>query len=52
MPASTPISTVPWPVLVLSLVAGALVAVTIGLWVYFGSAVFFETVRSGLAACF
>ncbi len=31
---------------------GALVAVTIGLWAYFGTAVFFEMVRTGLAACF
>lgn len=52
MPVSAPISTVPWPALLLALLAGAVLAVTIGLWAYFGSAVFFETVRSGLAACF
>lgn len=52
MPVSASISTIPWPALLLSLAGGALIAVTIGLWVYFGTAVFFEMVRTGLAACF
>lgn len=52
MPASAPISTIPWPALVVALAGGGLLAATVGLWVYFGSAVFFEMVRNGLAACF
>jgi hypothetical protein len=34
------------------LVLGALVAAACALWVYFGTAVFFEIVRAGIAACF
>jgi hypothetical protein len=52
MPVSASVSTFPWAAMVLSLAVGGLVAVTIGLWFYFGTAVFFEMVRSGLAACF
>ncbi|MFA6265449.1 MAG: hypothetical protein WC670_07015 [Pseudolabrys sp.] len=52
MPASASLSSIPWSMLLVSLAGGALVAFTIGLWVYFGTAVFFEMVRSGLAACF
>ncbi len=52
MTVSAPSSTIPWPALVLSLAGGVLVAATIGLWAYFGSTVFFEMVRTGLAACF
>lgn len=33
-------------------VAGALVAGTVGLWAHYGSAVFFEMIMAGLAACF
>jgi len=52
MPVSAQASTNPWPMVLLSLAGGALFAVTIGLWFYFGTAVFFEMVRNGLAACF
>lgn len=52
MPVSAQTSTLPWTALVLSLAGGILVAATIGLWAYFGSTVFFEMVRNGLAACF
>jgi hypothetical protein len=52
MPVSASVSTIPWSAVVLSLAGGGLLAVTIGLWVYFGTTVFFEMVRSGLAACF
>ena len=31
---------------------GVLLAVTLSLWAYYGTAVFFEVVRSGWAACF
>ncbi|MBI1204198.1 MAG: hypothetical protein GC182_16985 [Rhodopseudomonas sp.] len=41
-----------WPLLLLALLGGALLAVTIGLWVHFGSTVFFEVVRTGWSACF
>jgi hypothetical protein len=38
------------------LVTGAAVAVALGgtvlLWAYYGSAVFFETIRAGFVACF
>jgi hypothetical protein len=33
-------------------IVGALAAVTALLWAYYGSAVFFETIMSGLALCF
>lgn len=40
----------------LPIAAGAVVvlllAATVGLWAYFGTAVFFEVVRAGWAACF
>jgi hypothetical protein len=32
--------------------AGVLVAATFGLWAYYGTAVFFETIAAGIAACF
>ena len=41
-----------WPLLLLALLGGALLAVTIGLWAHFGSTVFFEVVRTGWSACF
>jgi hypothetical protein len=38
------------------LAAGALVALALGgtllLWAHYGTAVFFETIRAGFAACF
>jgi hypothetical protein len=33
-------------------VLGAIVAGTVSLWAHYGTAVFFETVRAGFAACF
>jgi hypothetical protein len=38
--------------LVAAVVAGMLLAVAVGLWVYYGSAVFYEMIAAGLAACF
>jgi len=39
--------------LVLGSLAGAfLLASTLGLWAYYGTAVFFEIVRAGWTACF
>lgn len=40
------------PVLLLAAVIGALLAGTLSLWAYYGTAVFFETIRAGFAACF
>jgi hypothetical protein len=34
------------------LVGGLLFAATLGLWAYYGTAVFFEMVRTGWVACF
>jgi hypothetical protein len=33
-------------------VVGLLLAGAIALWVHYGTAVFFETIRAGLVACF
>jgi hypothetical protein len=35
-----------------AIVAGMLAAAAVGLWVYYGSAVFYEMIVAGLAACF
>lgn len=40
------------PLLLLGSLGGLLAAVTVGLWVYYGTAVFFEIVRAGWIACF
>jgi hypothetical protein len=40
------------PALLVALLAGLLLAATLGLWGYYGTAVFFEMVRSGWASCF
>lgn len=41
-----------WPLVAVGLAFGALVALSLVLWVYYGTAVFFEIVRAGIAACF
>ena len=33
-------------------VIGLVLAGTIALWVHYGTAIFFETIRAGLVACF
>jgi hypothetical protein len=38
--------------LLLALVGGLIMAATLGLWAYYGTAVFFEIVRAGWVACF
>jgi ABC-type sugar transport system substrate-binding protein len=38
--------------LLLALAGGLILAATLGLWMYYGTAVFFEVVRAGWAACF
>ncbi|MBV9556566.1 MAG: hypothetical protein JO254_05770 [Pseudolabrys sp.] len=40
------------PTLIVAVTFGALVAGTGSLWAYYGTAVFFEMVRNGWAACF
>ncbi|HZT24943.1 MAG TPA: hypothetical protein VFA57_04485 [Pseudolabrys sp.] len=42
----------PRPLLVLACLGGAIMAGAFGLWAYYGTAVFFELVRAGWAACF
>ena len=39
------------PMIAAGAVFGALLAATLGLWAYYGSAVFFETIAAGIAAC-
>jgi hypothetical protein len=54
MPATNSLTAQPRPILV-ALLAGAAsiaAALTVGLWAYYGTAVFFEMVRAGWAACF
>jgi hypothetical protein len=36
----------------LALLGGAIMAGTLGLWAYYGTAVFFELIRTGWVACF
>ena len=40
------------PLLLLAVLGGAIMAGTLGLWAYFGTAVFFEIVRTGWVSCF
>jgi hypothetical protein len=39
-------------VLVMAAIIGAILAGTVALWAHYGTAVFFETIRAGFAACF
>jgi hypothetical protein len=48
--ANTPLSS--RPLLVLAALAGLLVAATLALWAHYGTAVFFEIIAAGIAACF
>jgi len=52
MPAIVSTARISWPVLLLALLGGLIMAATLGLWTYYGTAVFFEIVRSGWIACF
>jgi hypothetical protein len=40
------------PIMLIALLGGAMFAATLGLWAYYGTAVFFEMVRTGFVACF
>ena len=38
--------------LLVAAVIGAILAGTVALWAHYGTAIFFETIRAGLVACF
>lgn len=40
------------PLVFCGLVIALLIAATLGLWAYYGTAIFLEMVRAGWAACF
>jgi len=40
------------PLLLVAAVVGALLAGTVALWAHYGTAVFYEMILAGLAACF
>ena len=52
MPAIVSAAALSRPLLLIALAGGVLFAMTIGLWAYYGTAVFFEMVRVGWVACF
>ena len=52
MPAIVSTARLSRPLLLLALVVGLVLAATLGLWAYYGTAVFFEIVRTGWTACF
>ena len=52
MPAIVSNAPLSRPLLFVAVVGGALVAAALGLWAYYGTAVFFEMVRAGWLACF
>ncbi len=52
MPAIVSTATVSRPLVLVALLVGVMLAATLGLWVYHGTTVFFEMVRTGWAACF
>ena len=40
------------PLALVAVAVGLLLAATLGLWAYYGTAIFLEMVRAGWAACF
>jgi len=52
MPAIASTATVSRPLVLVALLVGAVLAATLALWAYHGTAVFFEMVRTGWIACF
>jgi hypothetical protein len=52
MPAIAPSSVASRPLILTAVAAGAVLAATLGLWVYYGTTVFFEMVQAGWMACF
>ncbi len=41
-----------WPLVAVGLAFGGLLALAGALWIHYGTAVFFEILRAGIAACF
>jgi len=52
MPALANAALISRPMLGLAVLAGGLVAATLVLWAHYGTAVFFEIIAAGIAACF
>ena len=52
MPAIASTARLSRPLLLLALIGGLVMAGTLALWAYYGTAVFFEMVRTGWVACF
>jgi hypothetical protein len=52
MPAIVSSFTALRPLVLVALLCGLVLAATLGLWAYNGTAVFFEMVRTGWLACF
>jgi hypothetical protein len=52
MPAILSATVLSRPLLLIALAGGVLFAIAIGLWVFYGTVVFFEMVRAGWVACF
>jgi hypothetical protein len=52
MPAEVSIAIVSRPLVLAGVLAGMAVLATIALWSWYGTAMFFEMLRSGWAACF
>ena len=52
MSATLSTATLSRPLLLVALLVGVLLAATLGLWGYYGTAVFFEMLRNGWLACF
>jgi hypothetical protein len=52
MPAIASGSIAARPLVAIAVLGGVLLTATLGLWAYYGTAVFFEVVRAGWLACF
>ncbi len=53
VPAPRPIGGVAWGIIVGAIVLAAIILLAASLlWIHYGTAVFFETIASGIAACF
>lgn len=52
MPAIASPARLSRPLVLVALVGGLVMAATLALWAYHGTAVFFEMVRTGWIACF
>jgi hypothetical protein len=52
MPALADTTLTSRSLLALGAIAGLLIAATLALWAHYGTAVFFEVITAGIAACF